>query len=114
MSVPATAADIERTLDASETGLVLRVRAHSGARRNGVTGVTGVREAELCVAVTAPADRGKANDALTRLLARTLGIARGRVELVAGAANRHKRFAVQGLSPAEAVPAFGKALLAGG
>ena len=37
---------------------------------------------------------GKANDAVSRLLANHLGVPRGRVQLVAGATARLKRFRV--------------------
>lgn len=110
MSGQDTSADVEQAVEASQTGLVLRVRAHAGARCNGVTGV---RETELCVAVTAPADRGKANDALTRVLAKVLGVGRSRIELLSGAANRHKRFAVRDLSVSEGAEALRNALVNG-
>lgn len=85
------------TVEASPDGVTLRVRAQPGARKNALTGV---REDELCVAVTAPPDKGRANDAIAKLLAKTLGVSRGSVQLVAGPMNRHKRFAVRGVERA--------------
>jgi len=86
---------IESTVEAAAEGSVIRVRAQPGARRNGVTGV---REGELCVAVTAPPDRGRANDAIVKVLAETLGVPRGRVKILSGETNRHKRLVVDGLA----------------
>jgi uncharacterized protein (TIGR00251 family) len=72
-------------------GIVVPVRANPGSRRNGVTGV---REGCLCIAVTAPADRGKANNAIAKLLAKSLGISPSRVKLLTGATSRQKRLLV--------------------
>lgn len=47
--------------------------------------------------VTAPPEDGKANDALIRLLAANLHVARSRIEIVSGAASRTKLIEVQGL-----------------
>ena len=49
---------------------------------------------ELTIYVREPAVDGKANDAVTRLLAAHLQLPRSRVELVSGAASRLKRFRV--------------------
>jgi uncharacterized protein len=49
----------------------------------------------------APVD-GAANAALERVIAETLGIAKGRVRLVAGASNRRKVIEIEGLDPASA------------
>ena len=55
----------------------------------------------LRVRVTAPAVDGRANTALTRLLAKRLGVARGDVTVVVGQSSRQKVVAVAGLSPVE-------------
>ena len=49
--------------------------------------------------VTAPAVAGAANQALIRLLADELGVARRDVRIVAGAAGRQKLVVVDGLEP---------------
>lgn len=54
--------------------------------------------------MTAPAVAGAANQALVRLIADELGIARRDVRLVAGAAGRQKLIVVDGVDP-EAVVA---------
>jgi uncharacterized protein (TIGR00251 family) len=78
-------------------GCVLPVRAQPGARRSGVVGEHG---GALKVAVTAPAQDGRANEALVEVLAAALGLKRSQVELLSGAAGRDKRFLVRGVPKA--------------
>lgn len=84
------------SVEATAVGAALRLRAQPGARRNALACV---REGELCVAVTAPPDRGKANDAIVALLAETLGVARGRIVVTHGRASRRKRVEIADMSP---------------
>jgi uncharacterized protein (TIGR00251 family) len=79
-------------------GSVMTVRAHPGARREGITGIHG---GALRVAVSCPAERGRANEAMIDLLAKRLGCARRALELVAGDTSRQKRVLVTGLRPEE-------------
>jgi uncharacterized protein len=51
--------------------------------------------------VAAPPVEGAANQALLRLLADELGVARRAVRLVAGAAGRQKLVVVEGMTPEE-------------
>ena len=59
----------------------------------------GVVDGVLRVRVTAPAVEGAANNALIRLVAETLGVARRDVRLVAGATSRRKLVVVDGMAP---------------
>ena len=52
----------------------------------------------LRVRVAAPPVDGRANEALTRLLAAKLGVSRGAVRVVAGQASRQKVVAIDGLT----------------
>jgi uncharacterized protein (TIGR00251 family) len=79
-------------------GCVLPVRAQPGARR---AGVKGEQNGALKVAVTAPPEGGRANEALLEVLRDELGLRRSQVELLAGHAGRDKRFLIRGLSRAE-------------
>ena len=79
-------------------GCVLPVRAQPGARK---AGVLGEQAGALKVAVTAPPEDGRANQALTELLRDWLGVKRSQVELAAGATGRDKRFLIRGVKPAE-------------
>jgi uncharacterized protein len=55
------------------------------------------RNGALLVRVAAPPVEGKANEALTRLLARRLGVAPSRVSIVRGASSKDKLIAVDGM-----------------
>ncbi len=63
--------------------------------------VIGTHGDDLRISVTAPPEDGKANKALVSLLAKTLGVARSRVELASGHASRSKVVAIAGLDAAE-------------
>ncbi len=76
----------------------LAVRVMPRASRNEVAGFEGET---LRVRVTAPPVERRANQALTRLLAKKLGVARGDVRVVAGHGSRDKVVAVDGLGAAE-------------
>jgi hypothetical protein len=65
--------------------------------RAGSDRVDGVVDGVLRARVAAPAVAGAANQALLRLIADELGIARRDVRLVAGAAGRQKLVVVEGV-----------------
>ena len=73
---------------------LLRVRVQPGAARDEVVGW---RDEALRVRVAAPPHDGRANLAVTRLLAAALGVAPSTVELVRGAAARDKLFRIRSL-----------------
>ena len=79
-------------------GSLLAVRAQPGARK---AGVLGEQAGALKIAVTAPPEDGRANQALTELLRDWLGLKRSQVELASGATNRNKHFLIRGLTPEE-------------
>ena len=79
-------------------GCVLPVRAQPGARR---AGVQGEQAGALKVAVTAPPEDGRANQALVEVLRKALGVKRSQVELIGGQTSRDKRFLIRGLTRAE-------------
>ena len=78
-------------------GVVLTVKAVPRARANGVAGIEGDW---LRVHLQAPPVDGKANEALIRWLAGTLGVPKNAVELLAGATARLKRVRVRDCSAA--------------
>ncbi len=59
-----------------------------------------VHDGRLKVAVTSPPVDGEANAAVIELLAKTLGIARSSVEVVAGASSRRKTVRTTGVTRA--------------
>ncbi|HKA06782.1 MAG TPA: DUF167 domain-containing protein [Gemmataceae bacterium] len=86
------------TIMSHPEGCLLAVRAQPGARKAGVQGEHG--EA-LKVAVTAPPEDGRANQAITELLRDWLGLKRSQVELISGATNRNKQFLIRGMTVEE-------------
>ncbi|MFN8589532.1 MAG: DUF167 domain-containing protein [Candidatus Eisenbacteria bacterium] len=78
----------------------LAVRVQPGARRNALTGRLASGEWKL--AVTAPPEDGRANDAVVELLAQLLDLKRRQVTVARGASSRSKTIAVEGLSAADA------------
>jgi uncharacterized protein (TIGR00251 family) len=81
---------------AESTVLVVRVTPRAG--RDEIAGWQGD---ELRVRLRAPPVDGRANEALVRLLALSLGVPPSSIELVTGATARIKRLRVEGLSEAE-------------
>ena len=86
------------TVSERETGVRFTVRVQPRASRNEVCGVHGDA---LKVRLSAPPVDGAANDALVDLLARSLGVARRAVRIVAGANSRSKVVDVDGVRAAE-------------
>lgn len=76
-------------------GCILRVRAQPSAKK---AGVLGEHDGALKVAVTAPAQDGRANAALLEQLREVLGLKRSQIELISGETSREKRFLIRGLS----------------
>jgi uncharacterized protein (TIGR00251 family) len=87
--------EIDDLFDARADGsVVISVHAQPGAGRTGIVGRHG---AALKVKVAAPPEGGRANEALGRFLAETLGVKAAAVELTSGEASRQKRFTVTGI-----------------
>ena len=71
----------------AQPGAVLAVRATPRAKSEGIEPGDPLR-----IRVTAPADEGRANDAVRRLLAKALGVAPTRLTLLRGQTARDKLF----------------------
>jgi uncharacterized protein (TIGR00251 family) len=87
-------------VEAHNEGCIVLVRAQPGARRNCVTGIC---NRQLKVAVTAPPDKGKANDALVEVIAEALNVKRSQVELISGRGSRVKKFLIRGTTIADVI-----------
>ena len=74
-------------------GVIVPVRAHAGARKNGILGT---RDGMLRVAVTAAPEKGKANRAIIGILSEALGVSKSSIELISGEASTQKRFLLVG------------------
>jgi len=84
----------------------LSLKVVPGASRDGIAGWL---EDSLKVRVTAPAESGRANIAVKKLLAATLGVAAADIEIVAGSASPRKVIEISGLSEAEVRARLGSA-----
>ncbi len=76
-------------------GCVLLIRAQPGARRNGIRGESG---GALKIAVTAPPDKGKANQAIVEFLQEALGLNNSQIQLISGFTSRQKKLVIRGCS----------------
>ncbi len=79
------------------TGITFDVLVTPRASREKIGPVVGDR---LKVAVTAPPVEGEANDAVTRCLAKALGVPRAQVAIVRGDGSRRKSVRVEGVRKA--------------
>jgi len=79
-------------------GTVIAVKAMPGARKNSVIGERG---GALRIAVTAAPERGKANEAVVEVLARSLNLKGSQISLLTGATSRDKRFLITGIERAD-------------
>ena len=82
-------------ITASKEGARVRLRVKPGARHRRIEGA---HARALRVAVTAPPEKGRANEEVETVLAEALGIARAAVRVVAGHSSRDKSVAIDGLT----------------
>lgn len=78
-------------------GVLIAVKVVPGSSREGIVGVLGD---VLKIATTAAPEKGKANAAVAKTLAKALGVNPRKVELITGTANSRKEYRVMGLSGA--------------
>lgn len=78
-------------LEQREEGVILPVRAQPRAKKEGVQGI---HNGMLKVAVHAPPEDGKANEAIIAVLAKVLKVKKGQIQLQSGATSREKRFLI--------------------
>lgn len=86
------------TVEPWEDGAAFYVKAHAGARRDGIGGL---HDGMVKVEVTTAPEKGKANKAIAKLLAKALRVGAGSVELLSGETSQRKRFGVHGMDPVE-------------
>ncbi len=79
----------------TKEGIIIPVKVQPGAKKNSIVGEWG---GKLKLQVTAPPERGKANEAVVRLLASGLGLQKSRVRIVSGESSRDKRVLVEGVT----------------
>ncbi|MFN8151900.1 MAG: DUF167 domain-containing protein [Solirubrobacterales bacterium] len=69
--------------------------------RSSREGIDGERDGRVLVRVNAPPVDGKANAAVVRVLAKALGVPKGRVSVIRGERSRDKVVAIEGLAASE-------------
>lgn len=85
-------------MEERDGGVLLPVRAQPGARKDGIAGWL---DGRLKVSVTQVPEKGKANKALIKLLAKWLDIPKSRIELVTGEKSPQKVFLIKHISADE-------------
>lgn len=95
-------ASSERPYAIGADGVRLELRLTPKARAQRLDGLAQESDGQwvLRLAVTAPPEDGKANDALIAFLAKSLKLPKSAFDLISGATHRRKRVAIQG-SPNE-------------
>ena len=81
-------------MSASDVRFAIRLTPRAALDR-----IDGVTDGVLRARVGAPAVEGAANNALVRLIAEELGVARSAVRIVAGASSRQKLVVIDGADP---------------
>jgi uncharacterized protein (TIGR00251 family) len=79
-------------------GVTLEVRVTPRSKRNTVELMS---PGQLRVRVTVAPEDGKANAAVLKLLAKTLGIPKSRISIIQGQTNRDKVIAIQGITSSQ-------------
>lgn len=88
------APELEQTAD----GILLPVQAQPRARKNFLSGWHAER---LKVCVTQVPEKGKANQAILKLLAKSLGLKRSQIQLLSGETSPQKLFCIQDITRKE-------------
>lgn len=79
----------------TNTGVILSIRTLPHSRKNRIIGEYGSR---LKLAVTAAAEKGRANKAVRELLADTLHISESCIHIISGESSQDKRVMIEGLT----------------
>jgi uncharacterized protein (TIGR00251 family) len=82
-------------LRATPDGVLLPVHAQPGARRERIVGEHGGR---LKVAVSQPAEKGRANAAIIEFLASALGVSRAQIAIRSGETSPRKLLQISGVT----------------
>ncbi len=88
----------------NEHRLKVRVKAVPGASRDSFAGMLGDR---VKVRISAPPEGGKANRAIIKLFAKSLGIKAAQVSIISGATNPEKIIEIIGVDPDSFSDLFG-------
>lgn len=94
-------------LKTSEGGVLLTVQVSAGASR---ARILGEHAGGLKVSVSAAPERGKANQAVLKLLAKALKLKKAQLSIVGGTTSHRKTVRVQGLTEDELIDRLKTAL----
>jgi uncharacterized protein len=94
-------------LEPHPDGTILPIRAQPGSRRNEIRGE---QEGMLKACVTQSPEKGKANKAIIGLIAKSLSLRKGQIELLSGDTSRQKRFLIRDINPDELAQKIASAL----
>jgi uncharacterized protein (TIGR00251 family) len=83
---------------------VLQVKVIPGARRDEIVGF---RNGEIVIKVSAPPEKGKANEKVLELLSSCLQIPKSQLILFRGVSSPHKKIRIIGASKDEVLACFG-------
>jgi uncharacterized protein (TIGR00251 family) len=89
-----------RRLSDGRRGAALAIRVTPRARRNEIVEI--LPDQTIKVRLTAPPVEGKANEALVEFLAEVLGVARARIEIIAGDTGRDKLVSILDMDSTDA------------
>ncbi len=84
--------------------LTIRVKAVPGASRDSIAGLLGDR---VKVRISAPPEGGKANKAIVKLFARSLGCKPAQVSIVSGQTNPEKIVSIDGVDASSVAGVLG-------
>lgn len=84
----------ELRIQEGDDSVTFEVRVSPRASRNAIIGV---HEGALKVALTAPPVEGAANEALRKLIGKTLGVPKSSVDIIRGERGRNKVLRVRGV-----------------
>jgi len=76
--------------------ILFTVKVVPGSSKTAVAGLLG---SMLKVKVSAPPEKGKANESLTEFLAKRLGVKPRNIQIIAGTSNPVKQIRVEGITP---------------
>jgi len=86
-------------------GVVFTVKVVPGSSKTAIAGLLGTM---LKVKVSAPPEKGKANESLINFLAESLGVKTRNIDIIAGKSNPVKQIKVQGLTSDQLLAALEK------
>lgn len=101
---------VQTTLDGR---VLLDIEVQPGSSRQGIVGINQWRS-KLSVAVKAEAQKGKANEAVLHVLAKTLELTKSDLEIVSGQTSRAKRVSVKSITIEELLSRLNDALIQDG